>query len=139
MDARAPRSARAERAAGVVTQEIIKGKLLATVDEMAIVLARASMSPVVYEVLDFACGICDAHGELVAQTNGTLSSPTIPSRAERMPATSPSSGRSSTAAPSSPTASPSPISSTSEVPSPAASRPTPPRSIRKASAFPASA
>lgn len=70
MDARASRSARAERAAGVVTQEIIKGKLLATVDEMAIVLARASMSPVVYEVLDFACGICDAHGELVAQTNG---------------------------------------------------------------------
>ena len=70
MDARALRSAGAERAAGVVTQEIIKGKLLATVDEMAIVLARASMSPVVYEVLDFACGICDAHGELVAQTNG---------------------------------------------------------------------
>jgi len=70
MDARASRSARAERAAGVVTQEIIKGKLLATVDEMAIVLARASMSPVVYEVLDFACGICDAEGELVAQTNG---------------------------------------------------------------------
>jgi N-methylhydantoinase B len=28
------------------------------------------MSPVVYEVLDFACGVCDAQGELVAQTNG---------------------------------------------------------------------
>lgn len=53
-----------------VTHEIIVGKLLATVDEMAIVLARASMSPVVYEVLDFACGICDAQGELIAQTNG---------------------------------------------------------------------
>jgi N-methylhydantoinase B len=37
---------------------------------MAIVLARASMSPVIYEVLDFACGICDARGDLVAQTNG---------------------------------------------------------------------
>ena len=45
-----------------VTREIIVGKSLATVDEMAIVLARASMSPVVYEVLDFACGICDAAG-----------------------------------------------------------------------------
>jgi hypothetical protein len=39
----------------------ITGKLPATVDEMAIVLARASMSPVIYEVLDFACGICDPH------------------------------------------------------------------------------
>ena len=53
-----------------VTREIINGKLLAIVDEMAIVLARASMSPVVYEVLDFACGICDGRGDLVAQTNG---------------------------------------------------------------------
>ena len=53
-----------------ITHEVITGKLLATVDEMAMVLARASMSPVVYEVLDFACGICNAHGELVAQTNG---------------------------------------------------------------------
>src|SRR5215470_13822503 len=53
-----------------VTQEIINGKLLAIADEMAIVLARTSMSPVVYEVLDFACGICDANGDLVAQTNG---------------------------------------------------------------------
>lgn len=53
-----------------VTQEILQGKLLAIVDEMGIVLARCSMSPVVYEVLDFACGICTVAGDLVAQTNG---------------------------------------------------------------------
>ncbi len=53
-----------------ITREIIRGKLLATVDEMGIVLARASMSPVIYEVLDFACGILDAKGELIVQTNG---------------------------------------------------------------------
>ena len=53
-----------------ITREIVIGKLLAIVDEMAIVLARASMSPVVYEVLDFACGICDAGANLIAQTNG---------------------------------------------------------------------
>ncbi|MBV9747284.1 MAG: hydantoinase B/oxoprolinase family protein [Acetobacteraceae bacterium] len=53
-----------------ITHEVLTGKLLATVDEMAIVLARASMSPVVYEVLDFACGLCDADGQLIAQTNG---------------------------------------------------------------------
>jgi N-methylhydantoinase B len=59
-----------QRGADAVTQEVIAGKLLAMVDEMAIVLARASMSPVVYEVLDFACGICSGRGDLVAQTNG---------------------------------------------------------------------
>jgi N-methylhydantoinase B len=59
-----------KRSADAVTREVITGKLLATVDEMAIVLARASMSPVIYEVLDFACGVCDAQGDLIAQTNG---------------------------------------------------------------------
>jgi N-methylhydantoinase B len=53
-----------------VTLEIIRGKLLAIVDEMGLMLARSSMSPVIYEVLDFACGICDSTGQLVAQTNG---------------------------------------------------------------------
>ena len=53
-----------------VTLEIIRGKLLAIVDEMGLVLARSSMSPVIYEVLDFACGICNPDGQLVAQTNG---------------------------------------------------------------------
>ena len=37
-----------------VTHEIIQGKLLSIVDEMAIVMTKTSMSPVIYEVLDFA-------------------------------------------------------------------------------------
>lgn len=53
-----------------VTLEIIQGKLLSVVDEMAVVMQRTSMSPVIYEVLDFACGICNEKMELVAQTNG---------------------------------------------------------------------
>jgi N-methylhydantoinase B len=53
-----------------ITFEVLQGKLLATVDEMGIVLARASMSPVIYEVLDFACGVCDLNCELIAQSNG---------------------------------------------------------------------
>jgi N-methylhydantoinase B len=52
------------------TLEIIKDKLTAIADEMGAVLARASMSPIVYEVLDFACGVTDPHGQVVAQTNG---------------------------------------------------------------------
>lgn len=61
-----------ERSAGsdAVTREIIEGKLLATVDEMGVVMGRTSMSPVIYEVLDFACGILTPEGELVAQMNG---------------------------------------------------------------------
>ena len=60
----------AETATDPVTREIIRGKLLALADEMGIVIAKTSMSPVIYEVLDFACGLCDADGELIVQTNG---------------------------------------------------------------------
>ena len=52
------------------TLEILKDKLHAAADEMAVVLARTSMSPIVYEVLDFACGITDRRAQVVAQTNG---------------------------------------------------------------------
>lgn len=37
---------------------------------MGTILARTSMSPIVYEVLDFACGITDATGAVIAQDNG---------------------------------------------------------------------
>jgi N-methylhydantoinase B len=57
-------------AADPFTEEIIKDKLGAIADEMGVVLARTSMSPVVYEVLDFACGIADRDGQVIAQTNG---------------------------------------------------------------------
>ena len=53
-----------------VTLEIVRGKLLAAVDEMGIIIARTSMSPVIYEVLDFACGILDTKAQLIVQTNG---------------------------------------------------------------------
>ena len=52
------------------TLGVIHGKLIAAVDEMAIITARTSMSPVIYEVLDYACGICRADGDLIAQANG---------------------------------------------------------------------
>src|SRR4051795_11737167 len=51
-------------------REIIRNKLLAIASEMGVVLARSSMSPIVYEVLDFACGVCDASGRVIAQANG---------------------------------------------------------------------
>ena len=52
------------------THEVIRNKLLAIASEMGIVLARTSMSPIVYEVLDFACGITDTEARVIAQDNG---------------------------------------------------------------------
>jgi N-methylhydantoinase B len=52
------------------TLEIVKDKLAAAADEMGVVLARTSMSPIVYEVLDYACGVTDVQAQVVAQTNG---------------------------------------------------------------------
>lgn len=51
-------------------REIVRNKLLAIASEMGAVLARTSMSPIVYEVLDFACGLCDASSRVIAQDNG---------------------------------------------------------------------
>lgn len=58
------------RTADPITLDIIRGKLVATADEMGLVVARTSMSPVIYEVLDYACGITDAAGQVISQTNG---------------------------------------------------------------------
>jgi len=52
------------------TIEIIKAKLLAIAEVMSVVRARTSMSPIVYEVLDFACGLTDPSGQVIAQANG---------------------------------------------------------------------
>lgn len=66
----AVRKQNVSRIADPVTLDIIRGKLVATADEMGVVVARTSMSPVIYEVLDYACGITDATGQVISQTNG---------------------------------------------------------------------
>ena len=58
------------KAEQAVTLEIIAGKLQSTTEEMAVIVRRTSMCPIVYEVLDYACGICDANADLVAQSHG---------------------------------------------------------------------
>src|SRR5690625_4846568 len=54
----------------IFTLEIVKDSLLAIGDEMFETLARTSMSPIIYEVLDYASGITDQHGNLLTQGNG---------------------------------------------------------------------
>jgi len=52
------------------TQEIIENNLIASAEESFAAFGRASKSPVIYEVLDYAAGITDSEGKLVAQANG---------------------------------------------------------------------
>ncbi len=54
------------------TYEIIKDALSAIGDEMFYALQRTSMSPIIYETLDYSVGVTDARGELIAQGNGVI-------------------------------------------------------------------
>ena len=52
------------------TIEVVKDGLAAVGDEMFETLLRTSMSPIIYEVLDFASGLTDASGRLITQGQG---------------------------------------------------------------------
>lgn len=54
----------------IFTREIIKGALAAIGQEMFAAQRRTSMSPVIYETLDFGIGITDAEGRLITQGMG---------------------------------------------------------------------
>ncbi len=51
-----------------VTQEILANALSAISEEMAVVEYRSSFSPIIREMLDFCCGLFDAHGRMVAHS-----------------------------------------------------------------------
>ena len=59
-----------QRAVDPFTIEVVKDGLAAVGDEMFETLLRTSMSPIIYEVLDYCCGITDECGQLLAQGNG---------------------------------------------------------------------
>ena len=52
------------------TIEIIREQLIAAAEESFITLGRSSQSPIIYEVLDYACALTDRTGDLIAQANG---------------------------------------------------------------------
>ena len=52
------------------TVGIIRDGLVAAAEESFIRFGRSSQSPIIYEVLDYAAGITDERGDLVAQANG---------------------------------------------------------------------
>jgi N-methylhydantoinase B len=52
------------------TLDVLREGFAAITDEMFAALQRTSQSPIIYEVLDFAVGVTDRHGDLVSQGNG---------------------------------------------------------------------
>ena len=52
------------------TLDVIQQALGAIAEEMFVVLKRASMSPIIYEVLDVGTGITDPQGEMVSSGAG---------------------------------------------------------------------
>ena len=53
-----------------VTLDIVKDSLIAVSNEVFYAFAQTSMSPIIYETLDYASGIADASGRLLTQGNG---------------------------------------------------------------------
>jgi N-methylhydantoinase B len=54
----------------IFTLEIIQEALISAAQEMFHAFGRTSKSPVIYEVLDYACGLTDHKGQLIAQAAG---------------------------------------------------------------------
>ena len=52
------------------TAEIIGEMLRASAEEMFVTLGRTAQSPIIYEVLDMACGLVTPQGELIAEAEG---------------------------------------------------------------------
>ncbi|MCD2204565.1 hydantoinase B/oxoprolinase family protein [Halobacterium sp. KA-6] len=52
------------------TREVITNALQSAAEEMFLNLGRTAKSSVIYETLDYACGITDADANVVAQANG---------------------------------------------------------------------
>lgn len=52
--------------AAAITDEIIRGSLVAITDEMKTNLMRTAYNPIIYEALDYTVGLFDVHGDTVS-------------------------------------------------------------------------
>lgn len=53
-----------------ITLEVIRNRLIAGSRDIRRVVERAAYSPILYEVVDFSCGLLDAEANLVSETPG---------------------------------------------------------------------
>jgi len=50
--------------------ELVRHGLIAVAEEMKLNLRRTAYNPIIYEVLDFSCGVLDAQARMIAQADG---------------------------------------------------------------------
>jgi N-methylhydantoinase B len=53
-----------------ILMEIVGYALVGAAEEMKLTLMRSAYNPIIYEVLDFSCGVFDRRGRLTAQASG---------------------------------------------------------------------
>ena len=53
-----------------ITLEVIRHASIAAAEEMKTNLMRTAHNPIIYEVLDFSCGVFDHQGNMIAQADG---------------------------------------------------------------------
>ena len=49
-----------------ITLEVIRNRLIAASRDIRRIIERAAYSPILYEVVDFSCGILDSEANLIA-------------------------------------------------------------------------
>ncbi|MEW5934798.1 MAG: hydantoinase B/oxoprolinase family protein, partial [Bacillota bacterium] len=54
----------------IITEEVVRNYLITVAEEMKKTIIRTSMSPIIYEVLDFSTGVFNRSAQLVAQAAG---------------------------------------------------------------------
>ena len=54
------------------TTEVITNALATIVDEMAVTIVRTAHSALIREAMDFSTAICDAEGQIVAQSGASI-------------------------------------------------------------------
>lgn len=57
-----------------IDREVFQHEIASIAEEMSIALRRAAYSPIIWDMIDYACGLLDAEGNLIAQA------PTIPAQ-----------------------------------------------------------
>jgi N-methylhydantoinase B len=62
-----------------IDRDVFQHEIIAAAEEMSAVLRRSAFSPIIWDMIDYACGILDPDGNMVAQA------PTIPAQLGIMP------------------------------------------------------
>jgi N-methylhydantoinase B len=63
-------SATVESRIDPITLEVLRHAFVAVADEMKITLQRTAYNPIIYDVLDFSCGVFDPDCRMIAQADG---------------------------------------------------------------------